>query len=77
MKAYKCDICKQFYDDTAFDSDAKTDPFTGDPIFFTRKGVGVLNADNGVARHDVCPSCMQALQTACMRIEKEGYEWIK
>lgn len=79
MMAYQCDICGSFYNKNALDVNNKIDPFTGDPLGFARKTLATVGStDSDIKERDVCPSCMNAIQYVCTRINKEGgSEWLK
>ena len=79
-KAYKCDICNNFYDENSVCSDGYINPRLGksntnyiklrsdsDCLFKYDSGV----AKSGVAKADICPDCTARLQRVVDDILRE------
>ena len=77
MTAFQCDICNAFYNKNAHDPEGTINPFTGGPLYFTRRRLGVAGEKADFNFFDVCPTCMTALTKVCKRINEEGTAWIK
>lgn len=78
MLAYQCDICENFYNHNAYDEHERVDPFTQEPIVFSRRKLSVRDENDAkTLSHDICPTCMNAIEYVCTRINKEGTGWLK
>lgn len=65
-KAYKCDICNNFYDENSVCSDGYINPRlvkSNTNYIQLRSGSACLfRYDSGVAKADICPKCTERLQ---------------
>lgn len=79
MKAYKCDICGEFYDLSDLNGaigKAAFNPFTQNVSGMVIRSLMFLTGhDEEVCRGDICPDCVRRLAKTFRDIRKEvGYD---
>jgi len=74
-KAYKCDICNNFYDENSVCSDGYINPrlvkSNANYIKLRSSSACLVKYDSGMAKADICPDCTARLQRVVDDIFRE------
>lgn len=74
-KAYKCDICNNFYDENSVYSDGYINPRlvknNTNYIQLRSSSAYLVKCDSGIAKADICPDCTARLQRVVDDILRE------